>query len=290
MNLNFKYLIMKKLYSLIALACLLLLGSCGGDDPKSNNEMFSLTLKTLNHIVDLNTGTVLAPTIGSHAFKVNLNTSAIESQVTHTIPGVGAETFSMSVSGANPSYGIYTFSGGTGAIGKLRGLIDLNEDATRLSYVVNDRYRVIATLPEVFFLATNTKLTYSDGTSSMSDGGIYQFEIDPANLTATIIVTTINHTKDVRYIKNITGKGATVEPTEYGYHITAENLATITNYQSGDFEKTNFVGYPLITFDAKLDVVNGTMTVNFKMGRTEVTEVSATGTVYKDNTLIVNAF
>ena len=68
------------------------------------------------------------------------------------------------------------------------GYVDLNQSSIRYVYTTNDGYRIISTISEIFFLKSENTVVYNDSTPNSSAVNVmYQFDIAPANMTASQI-------------------------------------------------------------------------------------------------------
>ena len=281
--------IMNKLLYLLTIAGILLTTACGDDnDDPTHGTVYNRTYSILNHVTDATTGNVLAVTSGKVNYKIDITNLTADVNFGVKLDGNTETPFSFSsVKVANPSYGIYHFDNATPAasITEFAGLIDFNEEATRFSFVNAGKYRICATLPEIFYTNCNTNSTYSDGTTydHKDDKPMFQFEIDPVKMTAKVIVLFFNDTKNYRYIYNCNGNGATVTPTSYGYDITAEKIVTVSYYKQGSEETTDADREPdkryynIQNLNAKLDIFNNSLSATFTLGGSQV---STTGLVY----------
>ncbi len=272
------------------MAGLFLFTACGDDDEPTHNTLLTRSYTLLNHVTDAATGNVLAVTKGSVNYKIDVTNLVGDANFGVKLDGSNETPFSLSgVKLENPSYGIYKFANATPAasITGFTGLVDFNEESTQLSFITGGKYRVCATLPEIFYTKCNTVSTYIDGTTDnhKEDRPMYQFEINPDNMTAKVIVMTFNDTKTYRYILNCTGNGANVVATPEGYTITADKLVTTTYYQQGGKvendesitdESKKF--YNIYNLNAKLDIFGNTLEASFKLG--DKISVVTDGTVY----------
>jgi hypothetical protein len=293
----------KLLYLFTALAGLFLFTACGDDDEPTHNTLLTRSYTLLNHVTDATTGNVLAVTKGSVNYKIDVTNLVGDANFGVKLDGSNETPFSLSgVKLENPSYGIYKFADATPAasITGFTGLVDFNEESTQLSFITGGKYRVCATLPEIFYLNCNTVSTHTDGTSvtHKDDKPMYQFEINPDDMTAKVIVMCFNDPKQYRYIVNCIGDGATVTPTPEGYTITAEKLITTTTYNQGQAVTNDANGveddgteatqgkpkklYIIYNLNAKLNIFTNSFQATFQMGqRPDISmNVTTDGTVY----------
>ena len=295
---------MNKLFYFLTLAGLLLTIACGNDDDEPiHGTIYNRTYTLLNHVTDATTGNVLAVTKGNVKYTLDVTNMTADADFGVKLDGNNETPFSFKgVKILNPSYGFYRFDNKTpvSSVTDFVGTVDLNEEATQFSFLSGSKYRVCATLPEIFYLNCNTVTTYSDGSKydHNEDKPMYQFEINPDNMTAKVIVMTFSDTKQYRYINNCTGNGAKVTATPEGYTITADKIITTTYYRQGNSETNDIDAveddgseankdkpkkqYIIYNLNAKLDIFANTLEASFQMGSKidKSFSVTANGTVY----------
>ena len=293
---------MNKLFYFLTLAGLLFTAACGDDDEPIHGTRYNRSYDLLNHVTDASTGNVIAVSKNKVNYVIDVANLTTDAEFGVKLDGSTTTPFSFSgIKIENPFYGIYKFANPTPAasVSGFAGHIDLNEESTQFSFITGN-YRVCATLPEIFYLNCNTVSTHTDGTSvtHKDDKPMYQFEINPEDMTAKVIVMCFNDPKQYRYIVNCTGNGATVTATPEGYTITADKLITTTTYSQVQAVTNDVNGveddgteatqgkpkklYIIYNLNAKLNIFTNSFQASFQMGqRPDISmSVSTNGTVY----------
>ena len=281
---------MKHLLYIFSLAAAITLTACGNDEPGGGGGKRTMQPTMLNHVVDINTHQV--------TMEAAPYTLVLSDGYTHVDVTVQMGTQRSTVAGCNVSKtsdGFFSFGPQSdGNLTALNGYIDFNEGNFKCQYTLDNRYRVIATLPEVFFLSTTTTLSYEDGTSSSDASTMYQFTINPATRTATIYVMSMLHAQEERFFESIVAHNAQVTATPDGYHITVADAdcgASFRRYDSATGSGTTATNeYKFTDFVADVNLEQETMTVSFdlkKMKRSATpqevlatTHITATGSTY----------
>ena len=276
---------MKKTLLLIAMTGMLLLAaSCNNDDePKRSNSVATVTYPMFNHITADGGNTVvgifstqnkLVLDTATHKATLELNYSDSQGSKQLTLDDVVATS-----TPEDPKFYDLT----SPSYRSFKGYANFNQLSFCYSYTTTGGLHVISMTPEVFFLKTNTTVTYDDATPATTDEiSNYIFNINAANKTATVQVTQILHAKDLKNFESITAANVPITLTPNGFTISATNLPTKGIYKAYDYETGSSVKetdqYPFKTFNATVDLVNGTMTANFMMGGSAT--VTATGRTY----------
>lgn len=265
---------------------LLLAASCSDDDePKRGNRVITVTYPMINHITSNGGNTVVG--IFDAQNKLVLDTASRKATLELNYnDGNGSKQLVVEDVAANlivPKF--YEFTSPT--YRSLKGYADFNQLSFRYSYTTTGGLHVISMTPEVFFLKTNTTVTYDDATPATTSEIVnYHFDISPSNQTATIKVTQILHAKDLKNFNHIIANNVPITLTPTGFTISANNLPTKAQYIAYDYETGSSVKdtdqYPFKTFNATVDLVNGSMTANFMIGNSAT--VTATGKTYTDYT------
>jgi len=262
---------MRITHLLLALALIMGMVACGDEDTPGKGGSSERTVNTtmLNHVVNNATGEVLvATTTNKLTFDTAAHTASLELNYSD---GSTVHTISAPNLTANPSrLGFYKLSmpSQNSQLTDLSGYIDFNESAMRYAYTTSSGYRVISTLKEVYYLSTNTVLTYSDSTASTtSEGTMYQFTINPTTMTATVQVMMILDAQDHKYFESITGRDVPVTATATGYTVHGTNIETTAIYRAydsstGSSTKTSNK-YPFTTFDATLNLETETLEASY---------------------------
>ena len=279
---------MKKILVLIASVAMLsfAITSCGDDEPaRRGNGVFTVNTSMFNHIVNTNNGQVLG--ISSTHNKLTIDTVHHTANLELTYDDGTEHTVKLEGIKAMPKrLGFYALSGNNSQVKELTGYVDFNEGAMRYAYTTADGIRVVSMTPEVFYLKTNTVLTYDDTTKSNTVGdAMYQFDIIPASQTANVKVMQLTYAKEFKYFENITSNGVAFTVTPTGFTISGTGLKTTATYRTmmdstGHNRKTTDK-YPFKTFNAVVDIVNDTLDANFTIGGATVV---ATGRTYPDYT------
>ena len=159
----------------------------------------------------------------------------------------------------------------------------------RYTYVTTGGIRVISTIPEVFFLKTENTIQYDDTTpTTKMENVMYQFNIEPAGMMATVRVMGLVHAKDVKYFNSITANSVpfTVTPNGYVFDNDTNVIKTTAIYRAfvdstgSTFSTTD--KYPFNIFKANVDLVNDRMSVAILIDSSAY--VTATGRTYPDYT------
>ena len=275
---------MKKVLFLIAATALLCAAvSCSDDEPGHVRTVFTVNTPMINHMFDTGSEAIIG--IANTHNKLVLDT------VKHTASlelnynmGNGDKQIVINDITAIPNGLFYTLTSPSNS--QFSGYVDFSEGgAMRYSYVTDNGIRIISITPEVFFRKTNTTVTYNDTTdTNSSESVMYQFNIAPSNMTATVTVMDIVHNKDLKHFKNIIANGVPITLTANGFAIQAQNLKTNAVYYSmldslGHNEK-HTDKYPFKTFDATIDLVNDRFNATYMIG--DNATVTASGRTYPD--------
>ena len=279
---------MKKILTVIAVIALLMGTISCNDEPKRGDGVFTVNTLMVNHIVNINNGTVLG--IANTHNRLTLDTVNHKASLELRYNDGSDKTASLSdIKATAKRYGFYELTAtGNAQVKDFKGYVDFNEGAMRYTYTTTDGIRVISTIPQVFFLKTHNKITYNDTTKPTSmENVMYQFEIMPANQTAVVKVMDIVHAKDVKHFYNITASSVPMTITPNGYSFSGQNINTIATYRSwtdsiGTPKTTTTDAYPFKTFSATVDLVNDTLVTNFMMGPSAT--VAASGRTYPNYT------
>ena len=278
---------MKKILLLIAaMGALMGAISCSDDDePQRGDGVFTVNTAMINHMYNSGSGAVLGIT--------NTHNKLILDTIKHKASlelnyndGHGDKTLKLDDLTATPKrLGFYELRSASNSL--FNGYVDFNEAAMRYNYTTTDGIRVISMTPEVFFLKTESTITYDDTTATgKSENTMYQFTINPSNQTATVKVMDIVHAKDLKRFINITANGVPYTVTANGFAIAAENLNTNAQYiayvDSTGSSVKNTDKYPFMRFNATIDLANDHLDADFMIGPSAT--VVATGKTYPDYT------
>jgi len=268
-----------KFTQLLLLATVLLLSvtSCSNDDSpsKGGSSKRTVTTQMINHVVNNATGEVLAPAATQNKLTIDTSAHVASLELNYSIGSTSMTATADNLTAAYSRLGFYklALNGSNSQVTALDGYVDFNEGSMKYAYTTSNGYRVISTLPEVFYLSTSTAMTYSDTTlcDTVTDA-IYQFTIYPATMTATVQVMMLLHTSDLKYFENITGKNVPVTVTANGYVISGTNIATTAVYRgydssTGSETKTTTV-YPFGSFTATLNLETDKFTADYTLNHT----------------------
>jgi len=265
-------------------ALVLGLAACGDDDPiNKGGSKRTVSTPMVNHVVNTGTGEV---TVASTTNTLTIDTAAHTASLELKFAGSnGDQTVSIGDLSATPSrLGFYKLSmnGSNSQASNVSGYVDFNEAAMKYAYTATSGYRVVSTLSEIFYLSTNTSLSYNDTTTSTDTGAYYQFTLYPSTMTAKVQIMALLHTGDGKYFNSITGYNVPVVATATGYTISGNDIATVGIYRGYDedtgTETKTTDKYPFTTFTANLDLESDTFTASYVLaGKTKAT---ASGQTY----------
>lgn len=256
--------------------------SCSDDEPSGVNTVFSVNTPMINHVYNTVTGTVLgiSNTYNFLTIDTALHTASLDLRYND---GNGEKTFSLRNISAKPK-GIAFYELSDASNSQFKGYVDFGESSMRYIYTTSEGIRVISTTPEIFFRKTNNTISYDDTTeTTVMESTMYQFEIAPSTLTSSIQVMDIEHAKDLKRFYSLTGSGANVTLTPNGYVIQSDTIKTTAMVYRNWMDITSGVipttdKYPLIGFNATIDLLNDSLNTTFKMGNSAT--VVATGRTY----------
>lgn len=279
---------MKKILLLIA-TCALLMGavSCGDDEPNRDNGEFTVNTPMVNHIYNTLTDNIVG--LARTHNKLTIDTVKHTAMLELNYNDGGDKILKLDDLKATPKrLGFYELS--SSSYSQFSGYVDFNEGSMHYRYTTADGLRVISTTPEVFFLKTQNTIEYDDTTeTTVMEGTMYQFNVDPASMKAIVKVMGILHAKDWKYFVNITGNSVPVTLTKDGYTVAGSNIKTnatyrahrdSTNVNPAPYQSTD--KYPFKTFSANIDMANDHLDANFMMGNSAT--VTATGRTYPEYT------
>ena len=281
---------MKKILLLIAgIGLLCAAVSCGSEDvpdaPQRGDGVFVVNTPMINHIVNISNGQVLG--VASTHNKLTIDTvNHMAWLELHYLDGNTEKTVKLDGAKAKPKrLGFYELESSSDA--NFSGYVDFNEGVMRYRYITGNGLRVISIMPEVFFLKTESTITYDDTTASnKTENTMYQFTINPSQQTATVKVMDIVHAKDLKRFINITANGVPYTATTNGFTINAENLKTNAQYMAYVDSTGSSVAttdkYPFRTFNATIDLANDHLDAHYMIGNSAT--VTATGRTYPDYT------
>ena len=260
--------------------------SCSDDEPSGVNTVFSVNTPMINHIYNTVTGTVLGIS-NTHNFltiDTALHTASLDLRYND---GNGEKTLSLKNLSAKPK-GIAFYELSDASNSQFKGYVDFGEGSMRYIYTTSEGIRVISTTPEIFFRKTNNTISYDDTTeTTVMESTMYQFEVAPSTLTSSVQVMDIEHAKDLKRFYSIKGSGANVTLTPNGYVIQGDTIKTTAMVYRNWMDITSGVipttdKYPLIGFNATVDLLNDSLNATFKIGSSAT--VVSTGRTYPSYT------
>ena len=279
---------MKKILLLIAgIGLLCAAVSCSGDDepdvPQRGDGVFVVNTSMINHMVNISNGQVLG--VSSTHNKLTIDTvNHMAWLELHYLDGNTEKTMKLDAAKAKPKrLGFYELESSSNP--NFSGYVDFNEGAMRYRYQTPEGILVTSTMSEIFYLKTESTLTYDDTTATnKSENTMYQFNINATNQTATIMVMDIVHAKDLKRFINITANSVPYTVTTTGFAISGENLNTNAQYiayvDSTGSSVATTDKYPFKTFNATIDLANDHLSADFMIGPSAT--VHATGKTYPD--------
>lgn len=276
---------MKKLLLLIAaLGVLVGTVSCGDDEPRRGDGVFTVNTAMINHIYNMHTDQVLGVTNTHNKLVIDTIKHIASLQLSYN--DGSDKILRLDDLTAKPKrLGFYVLS--SVSDNTFSGYVDFNEGAMRYRFTTADGIRVISTTPEVFFLKTMNTITYDDTTKTTTyENAMYQFDIQPSNMSASVKVMDIIHDKDAKYFINITAASIPYTVTANGFTFMGENIPTTAIHRAmmdslGNTKKETDK-YPFKTFNATVDLANDNLDANYMIGGSAT--VVATGKTYPDYT------
>ncbi|MDY3077634.1 MAG: hypothetical protein SOW62_05800, partial [Sodaliphilus sp.] len=162
--------------------------------------------------------------------------------------------------------------GSGNGVQNLVGRFDFNEGTIRVNYDLDGTYRVISTMPEIFSTECATSCVDADGTTSKSDGTMYQFSIDPASLTSNMTVMYLLDQSKKRMLTSVnTLTKAKVTVTKEGYVIESENTIPTKTFYKFNGKLTDTSLYPVSKLKATIDLENDKYEATMQLGTIAVT-------------------
>lgn len=272
------------------MVALMTIVSCSNDDePKRGNGVFIVNTAMINHMVNMSNGQVLG--VASTHNKLTIDTTKHTASLElHYLDGTTEKTLKLDgVKATAKRLGFYELDWNSEL--SFSGYVDFNEGSMRYSYGTPEGILITSTMPEIFFLKTESTITYDDTTASnKTENTMYQFTINPTSQTAIVKVMDIVHAKDVKRFINITANSVPYTVTKNGFTIAAENLTTKAEYISYVDSTNSTVSttdkYPFRTFNATINLntyqLQDQLNANYMIGSSAT--VNATGRTYPDYT------
>ncbi|MDO4510498.1 MAG: hypothetical protein Q4B68_01600 [Bacteroidales bacterium] len=263
---------MKKVFSIISiLALMLAVASCGDDEGGKRGGDVVRSIKVINHVVETKAGEVKPLTASEIDYTLNRDNMTISLVIRVKLDGVNETTVKLNDIQMTENKGVCSFKTSASGIENLKGHLDFNEATLRLNYYINGTYRVIATTPEVYSTKCSTSCLYSDGKTSTSSGPMYQYVINPDDLSAKVVVMDLIDQQAKRQLLSIKSHtSAKVTVTPEGYVIEAEQLPTSTSYMLNG-KVTTTVMYPIADLKATIDLENDKYDASMLLGSITLT-------------------
>ena len=253
---------MKKFFSILSVFALIFaVASCGDNNKEPQPETVTRSAQMINHIVKSASGEVLP-----------LSESKTEVTLRVAIDGAAETTVKLTDIKSETSDQICTFKGSGNGVQNLVGRFDFNEGTIRVNYDLDGTYRVISTMPEIFSTECATSCVYTDGTTSKSDGTMYQFSIDPASLTSNMTVMYLldqSKKRTLTSVKTLTKAKVTV--TKEGYVVESETTIPTTTTYKFNGKLTTTIQYPVSKLKATIDLENDKYEATMQLGSIAVT-------------------
>ena len=277
---------MKKILLLIAAAGLLMgVISCGDDEPRRGNGVFTVNTPMINHMVNTVTGEVLgiSNTYNKLTLDTNKHTASLELNYND---GSGNKTLVLNDLVATPN-GLY-YDLKSPSYAQFSGYVEFSEGSMRYNYTTTEGIRVVSTIDEVFFRKTKSIIEYSDTTPTTNwESTMYQFTIVPGSSNAVVNVYDIVDIQDNKRFIKISAASVPYTITADGYSFDCQNVKTTAKFRSW----TDSLGaptikesdkYPFKYFKANVDLEHDHLNANFKIG--DNATVTATGSTFPDYT------
>lgn len=266
---------MKKFFSILSVFALIFaVASCGDDNKEPQPETVTRSAQMINHIVKSASGEVLPLSESKIDYTIDRNNRKVtEVTLRVAIDGAAETTVKLTDIQSETSDQICTFKGSGNGVQNLVGRFDFNEGTIRVNYDLDGTYRVISTMPEIFSTECATSCVDTDGTTSKSDGTMYQFGIDPASLTSSMTVMYLHDQSKKRMLTSVkTLTKAKVTVTKEGYVIESETtIPTTTTYKFNGKLTTTNIQYPVSKLKATIDLENDKYEATMQLGTIAVT-------------------
>lgn len=263
-----------KFFSILSVFALIFaVASCGDDNKEPQPETVTRSAQMINHIVKSASGEVLPLSESKIDYTIDRNNRRVtEVTLRVAIDGSAETTVKITDIKSETSDQICTFKGSGNGVQNLVGRFDFNEGTIRVNYDLDGTYRVISTMPEIFSTECATSCVYTDGTTSKSDGTMYQFSIDPASLTSNMTVMYLLDQSKKRMLTSVnTLTKAKVTVTKEGYVIESENTIPTKTFYKFNGKLTDTSLYPVSKLKATIDLENDKYEATMQLGTIAVT-------------------
>lgn len=287
---------------LAALALMMSFTACNSeDDPEWKKRDVTFNTSLMNHVYDFQADKVydLSTTPATLVFHRKDNTGDITLVPGDALPGV-----TLQINGAkfelDEDSGRYIYKAtatSNSRVTDMTFVADFNEQSLEAHYTVDGHMNVSSQLPQVFFLSNSNKLSYSNGTDSIDNTAVYQFDINTKAMTATMHMGPLTNTKLLILFENIIARNIPFTVTKDGLVLESPAPETVSVYgridkKEGTYTTTDardekgYQKFPIVDFKATLFLNGDVHETTFKMGRDDEStkwSVKATGKRYLDS-------
>lgn len=270
-------------------------GEKGEDDPDWKKKDVVFTTELMNHVYDASADKVyeLTTTTNKLVFhRVNNTADLTLVPGEAAFPGLTLQLagLKLELDGDTGRYGYKSATTSNNRVTNLVLNVDFNEQSLDVHYVVDGKVTVTSQMPQVFYLANQSILSYKNGTDSIDKSSIYQFDIDTKSMTATMHLGPLANTKLLLKFETIIARNMPITVTKEGITIECEKPTVVSEYRRRDsstgsptvvdaLDNSGYQKFPIADFRAKLMFMEGKHETSFMIGRDdEGTKWSVKGT------------
>ena len=250
--------IMKKYFSIFAMAMLLLLTACGNDEP--SNESTSIMIM-YNRAVNIDNSNVTFSQSNNKFILRSTGSSSIQAQMILKIDEnttVEFDTDFMPLVASGDEAYTYTFSGssataGTHTVSNIRGKINL-VGPTYMEYLIDGKYQCYSTL-QPYYTHTSTIFTrtQSDGPVEFNVKDIYYgLQLDNTGKKGSLYLFNFHVTETGSSLYCLSVEDLTAEATPTGYHLTGTDIVPKSNESAYDTHGSLTVEYKMKSVDLQV--------------------------------------
>lgn len=257
---------MRKVFSIFALAMLLLATTACGDD-KNDDIVYQLQGQFINNTVRLSTNQSV--NVSSSLANITWDVTANTMTLSYTVPIETGNTVTLNITDVpltpNNSLGCYTFetaNGGNG-ITAVKGYYSSDSGSFLVEFTANGTHRVISAA-QLFFPFVKCTVSNTEDPSKpdkVNDKAAMLIDVNPNNMKADVTIANFALEADGGIISTVKFLGLNVVATSDGYKVTTSSTVNSVDglYTLSDFEAnvTN-----------ACHAVNGTFKVNTKFAAT----------------------